>query len=299
MVVLLVVVCICPSPSDPVRQVNEGLRLLERDNVGWNDIFSGTPKSKTLDSAIVCFSNAAVMAKGASYPRFMEAFCYAVAGDAVAVCKILKDQPISDANPEVAALLGRAYEQSGLFHRASECYAEMFLAEPAALRSSFFIAMYQRDSLLADSAVKKTLKLSAQRFSESDDPVLESKWAALQFWSGNYQEALPLLLRVSTRMPNYSRPHYYLGRLAEVAGDFSMAESEYRKASVLGIADTLPSLALSRLWPKKYTYEPVYGYVRTASYLRTAYHTKVYKGGVLQGKPFFELEENDDRTASR
>ena len=289
--VVLLVARFCPSPSDPVRQVNKGLQLLEEGRIGWNDMFSCEGNSKAASSAAVCFAHASELAPGASYPRFMQAFCYAIGGDVYAVRWVLKDVPMSDADPEVSALLGWSYEQSGLRQKAIACYAEMLLAEPVALKSDFFASIVRRDSTLSASALKEALRLASQRYADSDDPTEESKWAALLFWSGDTDEALPLLYQVRKRMPNYSRPHYYLGRLAEASGDTMVAMAEYRKAAVLGLSDSLPDIALSRLQPDRYMHRPTYGYMRSASYLRIAYQTDVWKGGLLQGIPFFKLEK--------
>lgn len=115
--------------------------------------------------------------------------------------------------------------------------------QPDVIESDYMEELVRKDSQIVAESIQKVRK---ELQSKEEDVVAKARLAKIEMSLGNISRAETLLVEVTRRMPNLSRPWCYLACVRIAQGDSSCVDTLLSRARALGFGDNI-SVELSAL----------------------------------------------------
>lgn len=230
--------------DNPLYYANLGLLYARMDSsITLDNFYSGTIiYSKELDSAVFYYHTAEFLKKKDPLFCLNLALLYALKGDSKEALENVKK--VSDETNDVWCLLISAflYEKFDK-KKAEEYYLRALFLSPDLFDSLLYSNLMLRDSLLGIRTKNQLLSYLMKSYNETEDPLIMARFAKILWNEGNSVDAEFFWNKVTKKMPMWSKPWLYLGKIAEERRDTINALSYYHKAKCLDPFNSALSLS--------------------------------------------------------
>lgn len=158
-------------------------------------------------------------------------------------------------NSEFLIGYGLCQERSLRINAAWDLYERAIRIDPEIINSDFYKDFISRN-IQAVKWIEQIADSMRSTLHKSFNPIVAARLATLNMATGDTLAAQKLLLKAIDKIPNLSRPYYYLGKIAMHQGDSIKALKLYRKSLYLNPKDYLPVLELGDYYFSKKTILP-------------------------------------------
>ena len=224
-----------------------GLALVQ-DSLRIKDVFSRQigVDTMTIQQSILYYKQAIKISPDQAILHFnLASLYYTIEGSDHSSSEIhfKKSTDLEPNNSEFLIGYGLCQERSLRVNEALVLYERAIRIDPEIINSDFYKDIISRN-IQPIKWIERIADSMRSTINTSYNPIVAARLTTLLMATGDTLAAQKLLIRAIDKIPNLSRPYYYLGVIAMHHGDSASALNLYRKSLYLNPKGYLPILAL-------------------------------------------------------